>query len=189
MSTVPADGEHLLDLLRSRHAVIMEGRLDKNPGRFKTASNRVGSRVFVAPEAVIGTLQAGWERLASLDDPFARAVAAMFVVSEVHPFDDGNGRLARVLMNAELVAAGQARILIPTVYGNNYLAGLRGMSVNGHADGLIATLAFAQRWTAQVDWSSIEQARADLARTHATLDSTDADAAGLRLQLPAAVTP
>ncbi len=189
MSTVPADGEHLLGLLRSRHAAIMEGRPDKNPGRFKTATNRVGSRVFVAPEAVIGTLQAGWERVASLDDPFARAVAAMFVVSEVHPFDDGNGRLARVLMNAELVAAGQARILIPTVYRNNHLAGLRGMSVNGHADGLIATLAFAQRWTAQVDWSSIEQARADLERTHATLDSTDAEAEGLRLQLPAAVTP
>ena len=119
MSTVPADGEHLLDLLRSRHAVIMEGRPDNNPGRFKTATNRVGSRVFV--------------------------------VSEVHPFDAGNGRLARVLMNAELVAAGQARILIPTVYRNNYLASLRGMSVNGHADGLIATLAFAQRWRAQVD--------------------------------------
>lgn len=189
MSTVPADGEHLIGLLRSRHAAIMEGRPNKNPGRFKTVTNRVGSRVFVAPGEVVGTLQAGWERVASLDDPFARAVAAMFIVSEVHPFDDGNGRVARVMMNAELVAAGHARIVVPTVYRNNYLAGLRGMSVNGHADGLIATLAFAQRWTAQVDWSSVEQARADLERTHATLDSTDAEAEGLRLQLPAAVSP
>lgn len=89
----------------------------------------------------------------------------------------------------ELVAAGQARIVVPTVYRNNYLAALRGMSVNGHADGLIAALAFAQRWTAQIDWSSVEQARADLERTHATLDSTDAEAEGLRRQLPAAAAP
>ena len=28
----------------------------------------------------------------------------MFLVSEVHPFVDGNGRIARIMMNAELVA-------------------------------------------------------------------------------------
>jgi len=32
----------------------------------------------------------------------ARALLAMFIVSEVHPFIDGNGRLARLVMNAEL---------------------------------------------------------------------------------------
>ena len=26
-----------------------------------------------------------------------------FLISEVHPFDDGNGRLSRIMMNAELV--------------------------------------------------------------------------------------
>lgn len=30
-------------------------------------------------------------------------------VSEVHPFADGNGRTARIMMNAELIAAGQER--------------------------------------------------------------------------------
>jgi len=29
----------------------------------------------------------------------------MFLVSEVHPFLDGNGRIARVMMNAELILA------------------------------------------------------------------------------------
>ena len=184
MATVPADGEQLLHLLRSRHATIMEARPALRPGQFKTVANRVGAREFVAPAEVIGTLQAGWERLHTLDDPFARAVAAMFIVSEVHPFDDGNGRVARVMMNAELVAAGQGRIVIPTVFRNNYLAGLRGMSVNGRADALIATLAFAQRWTSQVDWSSIETAMGDLETTHALLDATDAEAEGIRLRLP-----
>lgn len=184
MTTVPSDGEELLRVLRTRHATIMAARPEKRPGLFKTVVNRVGERVFVAPPEVVGTLQAGWERVRALDDPFARAVAAMFVVSEVHPFEDGNGRVARVMMNAELVAAGQMRIIIPTVFRNSHLAGLRGMSVNGHVDGLIATLAFAQRWTGQVDWSSLETAVADLTATHALMDATDAEAEGIRLRLP-----
>ncbi len=187
MATVPRDGEHLLELLRARHASIMEGRPDRRPGQFKTVANRVGARAFVTPGEVIGTLQAGWERVRTLDDPFARAVAVMFIVSEVHPFDDGNGRVARVMTNAELEAAGQARIIIPTVFRDNYLAGLRGMSVNGHADGLIATLAFAQRWTSQVDWSSLETATSDLERTHALRDATDAEGEGVRLLLPSRI--
>ncbi|MBA3344349.1 MAG: Fic family protein [Gemmatimonadales bacterium] len=32
----------------------------------------------------------------------------------VHPFDDGNGRVARAFMNAELVSGGEGWILIPT---------------------------------------------------------------------------
>ena len=187
MVTVPDDPEHLLTLLRSRHVTIMQGRPDKRPGRFKTVVNRVGARVFVAPEEVVGTLQAGWARMARLDDPFARAIAAMFIVSEVHPFDDGNGRVARVMMNAELVAAGETRIVIPTVYRNNHLSGLRGMSVNGHADGLVATLAFAQRWTAQVDWTTVATARRDLEATDALADATHAESEGRRLRLPSKI--
>ena len=49
----------------------------------------------------------------------------LFLVSEVHPFIDGNGRVARIMMNAELVAGGQAKILIPTVYRDDYLGALR----------------------------------------------------------------
>jgi len=40
----------------------------------------------------------------------------MFMISEVHPFNDGNGRIACVMMNAELVRADQSHIIIPTVF-------------------------------------------------------------------------
>ena len=40
----------------------------------------------------------------TLDAPFRRAAFIHFLISEVHPFADGNGRMARVMMNAELVA-------------------------------------------------------------------------------------
>jgi hypothetical protein len=35
--------------------------------------------------------------------PFVCAAYIMFLISEVHPFLDGNGRMARVMMNEELV--------------------------------------------------------------------------------------
>jgi Fic family protein len=44
----------------------------------------------------------------------------MFVVAEVHPFTDGNGRTARLAMNQFLTQAGLTRIIIPTVYRNDY---------------------------------------------------------------------
>lgn len=51
----------------------------------------------------------------------------MLLLTEVHPFDDGNGRVARILANAEL-STGQVRIVIPSSYRNDYLAGLNGVS-------------------------------------------------------------
>jgi len=125
MNTIPTSGAELIDLLRSRHAVVMAGRPEKNPGAFKIKQNRAGDTVFVAPEMVIGTLKQGFALMASLKDPIARAMYMMFLVSEVHPFDDGNGRIARIMMNAELVHGESTKIIIPTVYRDDYMLGLR----------------------------------------------------------------
>jgi hypothetical protein len=72
--------------------------------------------LFVAPELVRGTLAEGLRIFKTLRTPFQRAAFLMFVVLEIHPFVDGNGRLARAMMNAELAAAGENRILIVTSY-------------------------------------------------------------------------
>ena len=37
------------------------------------------------------------------------------MVNEIHPFLEGNGRIARITMDAELVKAKQTRIIIPNV--------------------------------------------------------------------------
>ncbi len=49
----------------------------------------------------------------------------MFLISEVHPFQDGNGRLARIMMNSELFRAKESEIIVPTVYREDYLLALR----------------------------------------------------------------
>lgn len=171
-------------LLCQRHAVLMGGRPEMSPGRFKERANRAGGTEFAAPELVVGTLKRGFETLSSLVNPFARAVYMMFLVAEVHPFTDGNGRLARVMMNAELVRAGEVRIIVPTVYRNNYLAALKGATHNGNFAALFSVLEFARRWTGRVDFSNRERAEADLALTHALRDATDAENAGVKLVLP-----
>ncbi|HPK05651.1 MAG TPA: Fic family protein, partial [Bacteroidales bacterium] len=67
----------------------------------------------------------------ALDHPFAKAAFILFVMSEVHPFLDGNGRVARIMMNAELVKDGQSKIIIPTVYRDDYLGTLRKLTRQG----------------------------------------------------------
>ncbi len=84
-----------VERLRMLHARILEQRTDKRPGQLKTARNRVGDTHFIHPDLVLGTLKYGYEMTRALATPFQRAVAIMFVLSEVHPFDDGNGRVAR----------------------------------------------------------------------------------------------
>ncbi|WP_293774268.1 Fic family protein [Sporichthya sp.] len=126
----------------------------------------------------------GFEAAGDLIDPFARAVFLMFLISEVHPFTDGNGSIARIFMNAELVTAGQVRIVIPTVYRENYLARLRAATHSAGDASLIAVLDFARRWTARTDWSTRACAETDLARTHALRDAREAEKAGVRLTLP-----
>jgi Fic/DOC family len=184
MSRLPRNFEELAALLKGRHAEIMEGRQDKGPGRFKTEANRAGGTYFVAPELVEGTLAKGFEIYRGLTAPLHRAIFVMFVVAEIHPFADGNGRVARVMMNAELVATGESRIIVPTVYRNNYLMALKALSQNGITGAIVRTLDFAQRYTAAIDFAELDRARFILDRTHAFADPNEADAAGIRLMLP-----
>ena len=80
------------------------------------------------PELVRGTQHQGFACYTALEHPLARAVMMMFIVIEVHPFDDGNGRLARIMTNAELVRGGLSRLIITTSYRQDYLRALRRLS-------------------------------------------------------------
>lgn len=174
LSRLPRDFDAFIDLLRARHARIMEGRPDKNPGAFKMQENRAGNTIFVAPDMVLGTLEKGFEFAQALGEPFQRAIFIMFLVSEVHPFADGNGRISRVMMNAELVAQSEERIIIPTAFRTDYLGALKAISRNGHTEPIIRMLDYAQRYTHSIDWSTLERARLMLDETNAFAEGEDA---------------
>ena len=184
MGRTPVDARTLEALLAARHASVMEGRPERQPGAFRQAANQAGLAVFVAPDLVTGTLSRGLDLYRSLEAPFHRAVFMMFLIAEVHPFVDGNGRIARIMMNAELVAAGEERIILPTVYRAHYLAALKALSRNRRAEPLIHMLDYAQRWTAAVDWRSLVETRRELDECNAFLDSNVAVAEDRRLRMP-----
>jgi hypothetical protein len=183
-AAVPSTADELLELLERRHRLVLAGRADKRPGRFKEKPNQAGSYVFVAPGLVEGTLVEGFRRLADLPVGLPRAVFALFLISEVHPYDDGNGRVARAAMCAELSAAGQGRIVVPIVFRNEYQTALRAVSREGRFDLYLRTLAYAWRWTAAMPWQDRAAVDGYLAATNALVDSTDAERSGVRLELP-----
>lgn len=159
--------ETLIKLLKSRHILLMEGHPEKKPGFFKDIANRAGNTVFVQPENVIGTLKKGFELYTQLEPGLARAIYSMFFISEIHPFLDGNGRIARIMMNAELTQSHLARIIIPTVYREDYLLSLRRFSKQSDPEAYIKMMLRAYEFTSRINFSGYEIALNILKNCHA----------------------
>lgn len=80
----------------------------------------------------------------------------MFMIAETHPFTDGNGRIARILMNAELVCHRQSTIIIPTVYRDDYLLSLRRLSRTSDPTAFVSMLSRAHRFTALLPFDNYQ---------------------------------
>lgn len=182
MLRMPKSFDEFLALLQSRHHATMGGRPDKQPGEFKQDPNRAGATHFVAPELVKGTLLKGFEMYGAVDPGLARAIFMMFLVAEVHPFVDGNGRVARIMMNAELISHGFCRILMPTVLRDDYLLALRALSRGKNPEPLFKVMDFAQRFSSELSLFSYEDTTRLLAECNAFKGSDEA-----RLLLPSSL--
>lgn len=157
MSILPESPADLLKVLRERHAILLSARKSKNPGEFKDKNNRAGTTEFVDKDLVPGTLKKGYEWYSLLQHSFARAAYMMFMISEVHPFLDGNGRIARVMMNAELSSKGLSKIIIPTVYREDYLGTLKKLTKQRDADAYIRMLLRVWEFSSNVHDDNLDQ--------------------------------
>ncbi len=164
--TLPT-GEPILDQLRARHQQQMQRRPEVEPGAFKLQSNRAGNTEFVAPNLVRGTLVQGSKLLTTVPAGTARALLAMFLVSEVHPFNDGNGRLARLVMNAELSAVNACRIVVPTLYREQYLDCLRVLTRDRQPGPFLKAMSDILVWTSKFNYQDLDAVIAELERCHA----------------------
>ena len=174
MKKIPQTKEELIQILQTRHHFVMSARKDKNPGEFKQIANRVGNTLFVQPELVRGTLERAFSLYESIEHGIKRAIFMMFLITEIHPFDDGNGRIARLMMNAELVSENEGRIIIPTVYREDYLLALRRLSRTADPEAYIKMLTRAQAFTASIDYTSYHQALLQLQNANAFMQSFEA---------------
>lgn len=165
--TVPPFGDDFPNELAARHAIMMEERPEATPGVFKLEPNRAGGTWFVEPALVRGTLIEGSEIARSLPEGLPRAIYLAFLISEVHPFADGNGRISRLVMNAELSRTGEARIIIPTLFHEEYVDCQRQLSRQNDPSGHIRALTTMQAWTVVFDYSEIEKLLASIKKTNA----------------------
>ena len=75
-----------------------------------------------------------FELLKEEPEPSVRAVLGHFIFVYIHPYMDGNGRIARFLMNVMMASGGFPWTVIPVEKRNDYMAALEKASVNQEID-------------------------------------------------------
>jgi fido (protein-threonine AMPylation protein) len=80
-------------------------------------------------DAVRDVMPAFFDLLREEEHPAVRVVLGHFVFVYIHPYMDGNGRMARFLMNVMMAAGGYPWTVIPLSARNTYMAALERASV------------------------------------------------------------
>lgn len=123
---------------------------------------RGAQHVPLSKEAVRDTMPVLFDLLEDEVHAGARAVLGHFVFVYIHPYMDGNGRLARFLMNAMLAPSGYPWTVIPVQRRAEYMAALA--QASSHQDiapfaQFVAQLVTEQR-AAPLPWPPSRQASA-----------------------------
>ena len=171
MQHTPSSADELIDILQNRHRIMMAARPDRNPGMFKMQNNHAGDTHFVDCTLVRSTLRKGFEYYQALEHPFAKALFMMFMISEVHPFTDGNGRISRIMMNSELVTADQSKIIIPTVFRDDYLNALRRLTRKGDPSVIIRAMSRVRLFSANITGDDFNATKSYLEKCYAFKDA------------------
>jgi Fic family protein len=111
-----------------------------------------------------------FDLIESEPSPGVRAVLGHWLFGYVHPFPDGNGRIARFLMNALLAAGGYRWTVIRVEDRDEYLAALEAASVAGDVGPFARFIAKQLRTTTVRSSQTRTPRRRDAAtpRRHAT---------------------
>lgn len=97
--------------VRQIHELVLKGIDAEEAGRYRRGQVRISGSEYVppGPEAV-PSLMADFAKWLNTENaelhPIERAAQAHFQLVHIHPFTDGNGRTARLLMNLLLIGAG-----------------------------------------------------------------------------------
>ena len=104
--------KHILDL----HNIILSKIDDTNAGRYRNVAVRIAGSTVIFPNPMKVPTRMGefisWLHGKNNDHPAKIAADAHFKFVSIHPFTDGNGRTARLLMNLLLMQAGYPPALI-----------------------------------------------------------------------------
>ena len=106
-------------------------------------------------EAVPAYMEAFFAALAAEDSAAVRAVLGHFIFVFIHPYSDGNGRIARFLMNTMLASGGYNWTVIRVDRRAEYMAALEKASVRGDLTDFTRFVADELRASAKLKADSI----------------------------------
>ena len=84
------------------------------------------------------------------------------------------------MMNSELVAAGLNRVIIPSVFRNEYVASLKLMTNHNDPSSYLKVMNFAQEFVSRIDFTDLDDAKYQLEACNAFKDPAD----NVILQMP-----
>lgn len=115
------------DVILQIHKLILSGIDDLNAGSYRPVRVRlVGSNTILPNPAKVPELMKEFDRwlTTTKEDAVDKAIEAHYRLVTIHPFVDGNGRTARLLMNLILMLAGYCPIIIRKIDRKRYLSAL-----------------------------------------------------------------
>ena len=129
------------------HEFILKGIDDDNAGRYRSTAVRIsGSTVILPNPAKVSEMMAELVRFISTNEimhPVELAAEAHYRLVTVHPFVDGNGRTARLLMNMILLMLGYPATFIRKRDRLAYLNSLEKAHLSGRKDDYLNLIANA----------------------------------------------
>lgn len=122
------------NLILSLHQLILQKILDNQAGRYRAVPVRIAGSTVIMPNALKVPELMGeyitWLQK-NTDHPVKMAVDAHFKLVSIHPFVDGNGRTARLLMNLLLMQAGYPPAVIRKEERQQYIACIEKAQLSG----------------------------------------------------------
>lgn len=92
---------------------------------------RGSKHIPLNPEVITDAMTVLFELLESEPDSRVRAVLGHFFFVFIHPYMDGNGRMARFLLNTMLASGGYSWTIVPLKKRDEYMTALEKASVDG----------------------------------------------------------
>jgi Fic family protein len=119
------------------HDIILKGIDDTNVGRYRNCAVRIlGSRTVLPNPAKVPELMVDfvtWLNSTPIH-PVELAALAHYKLVTIHPFVDGNGRIARLLMNLILLIHGYPPAVISVADRAAYINALEKAQIGGSTD-------------------------------------------------------
>ena len=122
-NNIKIDENYILQI----HKIILSGIDDTNAGFYRSVRVRISGSQTILPNPlkVPDLMKEFSEWLVKKDnDMLMKAIEAHYRLVTIHPFIDGNGRTARLLLNSMLLENGYVPIIIRTIDRRRYLSAL-----------------------------------------------------------------